>query len=267
LPGLAQEAEKLEDLTPTVSGYGETEEKEGADANTSFTDSDGEDDDPDMEQSNFQNLIATARQRGTDRGLDNSVQSTGTVGGGGAASPAATSTLAVTSTPVVSSIATVPGTTAQGDRQVILIQKLMDEVQNMKTEQASFRQQAAIGEALNKTSGHMVELPNTSKRVREEKKELPEDPVLVTWSPRGEKAVDDNHSQFAWGILRMVTQANKVYWSQAKYKMKVEPNLRESLFLQHLGLWLNSKALGWAYDLLANTAIKYYTHKLTNRYV
>ena len=71
LAGLAQEAEKLDDLTPTVSGDGETEEEEGADANTSFTDSDGEDDDPDMEQSNFQNLNATARQRGTNRGLDN----------------------------------------------------------------------------------------------------------------------------------------------------------------------------------------------------
>ena len=129
-----------------------------------------------------------------------------------------------------------------------MIQKLMDEVQNMKTEHASFRQQAAIGEALNKTSGHMVELLTTSKRVREEMKELPEDPVLVTCSPRGEKAVDDNHSQFAWEIRRLVKQPNadpKVYWAQAKYKMKVEPNLRESLFLQHLmPLGLSSTALG-----------------------
>ena len=34
---------------------------------------------------------------------------------------------------------------------------------------------------------HMAELLNSSKRVREEKKELPEDPVLATWSPRGEE--------------------------------------------------------------------------------
>ena len=64
MAGLAQEAEKPEDLTPTVSGAGDQEEQEGADANTSFTDSDGEDDDGDTEASHFQNLIATARQKG-----------------------------------------------------------------------------------------------------------------------------------------------------------------------------------------------------------
>ena len=55
----------------------------------------------------------------------------------------------------------------------------------------------------------MVELLTTNKRVREEKKELPEDPVLVTWSPRGEKAVDDNHSHFAWGIRRLAKRGSK----------------------------------------------------------
>ena len=121
------------------------------------------------------------------------------------------------------------GTPAQGDGQIVLIQKLMDDVQSMKAEHANFRKQAAIGDALNKTSGHMVELLTTNKRVREEKKELPEDPILATWSPRGEKAVDDNHSQFAWEIRRLVKQPNadpKVYWAKAKYKMKVEPNFR-----------------------------------------
>ena len=91
----------------------------------------------------------------------------------------------------------------------------------------------------------LVELLTTNKRVREEKKELPEDPILATWSLRGEKTVDDNHSQFAWEIRRLVKQPNadpKVYW-------KVEPNLRESLFLQHLmPLGLSSKALGWGHD-------------------
>ena len=76
--------------------------------------------------------------------------------------------------------------------------------------------------------------------------------------------MDDNHSTFAWSIQRLVKQPNedpKVYWSKAKYQLKIEPNLRESLFLHHLmPLGLSSKALGWGHDLLATTTIKYYTH-------
>ena len=153
---------------------------------------------------------------------------------------------------------------ALGAGQANLIQKLLDEVTSMKAEQASFRQQASIGDALNKTTNHMAELISSSKRVREEKKEMPEDPVLATWSPKGENAVDDNHRHFAWEIRRAYKQPNedpRVYWAKAKYRMKVEPNLRESLFLHHLmPLGLSSKALGWGHDLLANTAIKYFTH-------
>jgi hypothetical protein len=53
----------------------------------------------------------------------------------------------------------------------------------------------------------------------------------------------------------------KVYLSRAKYKLKIEPNLRESLFLHPLmPLGLSIKALGWGHDLLATAAIKYYTH-------
>ena len=200
MAGLAKEAEKPEDLTQTVSGARDQEEEERADANTSFTESDGEDDDGDAEASHFQNLIATARQRGAGRGLNSSVQSIATVGAGGAASPAAPST------PVAASTPGIQGTLALGGGQANLIQKLMDEVQSMKKEQANFRQQAAIGDALNKTSNHMAELLSSSKRVREEKRELPEDPVLTTWSPRGEKAVDDNHTEFAWDIRRLVKQ-------------------------------------------------------------
>jgi hypothetical protein len=79
----------------------------------------------------------------------------------------------------------------------------------------------------------MEELINSNKRVREEKKELPEDPIVEVWSPREEKATDDSHTKFVWGILRMVKQPNadpKSYWDQAKYKMQVKPNLRGSLF-------------------------------------
>jgi hypothetical protein len=70
-----------------------------------------------------------------------------------------------------------------------LIQKLLDEVQNMRSEHANFKQQAAIGEVLSKTSSQMVELLNANKRVMEEKKELPEDLIVEIWSPREEKAV------------------------------------------------------------------------------
>ena len=102
--------------------------------------------------------------------MNSSVQSIATVGGGGGASPAAPSTPVVSSTPIVPSTPTVQGTPAQGDGQAVLIQKLMDEVLSMKTEHANFRQQAAIGEALNKMSSHMVELLTSTKRVREEKR-------------------------------------------------------------------------------------------------
>ena len=237
------------------------------DAHASFTDSDvGEDDDPVLEQSNFANLIATARQRNrAARGGGDSVQSPDTAGGMGAVSPQASGSLAGTSTPIgaLNTVPSVVGMTGTPD-QSIMIQKLLHEVDKMKAQQASFCQQAAFGEAINKTSKHIVDLLTTNKRSREEKRELPESPIMVTWSPRGEKALDDNHSTFSWSIRRLMKQPNedpKVYWSKAKYLLKIEPNLRESLFLHHLmPLGLSSKALGWGHDLLATTSIKYYTH-------
>ena len=43
--------------------------------------------------------------------------------------------------------------------------------------------------------------------------------------------------------------------------MEVTPNVRESLFTSHLmPLGLSSRVLGWSHNLLATTAIKYYTH-------
>jgi hypothetical protein len=258
LAGPAKKAEESEDLTQIVSGAESHEEEEGDDGHASFTESDGEDDDGDADATRFQSLLAKARQRGARKSLDTSVQCIVAGGQGGVASPATPSTPEAASTPGIQA------TLALGAGQANLIQRLMDEVTNMKAEQANFRQQASIGDALNKTSNHMAELINSSKRVREEKKEMPEDPVLATWSPKGENAVDDNHKDFAWEIRRSYKQPNadpRVYWAKAKYRMKVEPNLRESLFLHHLmPLGLSSKALGWGHDLLANTAIKYYTH-------
>ena len=126
MAGPAEEVKKLEDLTPTVSGAAGQEEEEEADANSSFTDSDGEDCDGNVEASNFQRIIATARQKGADRATDLSVVSIQSGGGGGDASPA------------------VPSTPTQGDGQTNLIKKLLDEVQNLRNEHANFKQQASI---------------------------------------------------------------------------------------------------------------------------
>jgi hypothetical protein len=61
--------------------------------------------------------------------------------------------------------------------------------------------------------------------------------------------------------MKQPNEDPKVYWSKAKYLLKIEPNLRESLFLHHLiPLGFSSKALGWGHELLATTSIKYYTH-------
>ena len=56
-------------------------------------------------------------------------------------------------------------------------------------------------------------------RERGKKREMTEDPILEVWSPREQKAVDDNHIKFAWAVRRMVKQPNadpKSYWDQAK---------------------------------------------------
>ena len=118
-----------------------------------------------------------------------------------------------------------------------MIQKLLDEVQRLRNEHANFRQQASIAEVFSKTSDNMMEVVNSNKRERGEKKEMPEDPILEVWSHKDETVVDDNHSKCAWTERRMVKQLNadpKHYWDQAKYKLQIKPNLREGLFLAHL---------------------------------
>ena len=55
-----------------------------------------------------------------------------------------------------------------------------------------------------------------------------EEPVLAIWSERGDKAVDDLHTQFAWSIRRLYRQPNTCpddYWSRAKYLSQVVPNV------------------------------------------
>jgi hypothetical protein len=154
LAGPAEEVKKLEDLTPTVSGAAGQEEEEEADANSSFgndASSDGEDD-VDAEALNFQKILATARRRGGDKAADQSVISITSGGGGVDESPAAANT------------------PTQGDGQANLIQKLLDEVQSLRTEHANFRQQASIAEVFSKTSDKMMEVVNSNKRERGRRK-------------------------------------------------------------------------------------------------
>ena len=115
---------------------GSQEKEEEVDANSSLStdaSSDGEDD-VDAEALNFQKILATARRRGGDKAADQSVISITSGGGGVDESPAAANT------------------PTQGDGQANLIQKLLDEVQSLRTEHANLRQRASIAEVFSKTS-------------------------------------------------------------------------------------------------------------------
>ena len=75
---------------------------------------------------------------------------------------------------------------------------------------------------------------------------------------------DDNHSVFCWAARRLYKQPNKDpsgYWSETKYPTEVKPNLREALYTSHLmQKTVSSKVLGWAHNVRATVAFKYYTH-------
>ena len=87
MAGPAKKAEESEDLTQIVSGAESHEEEEGDDGHASFTESDGEDDDGDADATHFQSLLAKARQRGTRKSLDTSVQCIVAGGGGRGGKP------------------------------------------------------------------------------------------------------------------------------------------------------------------------------------
>ena len=147
------------------------------------------------------------------------------------------------------------------------VDNFLTKLQSMQNEMDLLRQKADIAEALVMNSAQIKELASSSKRDREEgekRKEKPDEPRLEVWSERGSQAEDDNTTRFAWRCRRSYRQPNaepEEYWREASYRMEVTPNMRESLVTSHLmPLGLSSRVLGWSHNLLATTAIKYYTH-------
>ena len=144
--------------------------------------------------------------------------------------------------------------------------KLLADMDKLKSVVEHLQGQASMADLLKQNTANFQEWVQSAKRERgqEEKKERPENPIKVTWSGVGELLVDDNHQKFAWSVRRLYKQPNcapSEYWEKADYEMEITPNLRESLYLTHLmPLGISSKALGWGHNLLATTAIKYYTH-------
>ena len=145
--------------------------------------------------------------------------------------------------------------------------KLQMELDSLKSVVEQLKGQSGMVDLLKQNADTLREVAQSTKRERgleEKKKERPEDPIKVTWSEEGELLEDDNHQLFAWSCRRLYKQPNcepRKYWEQANYSMQISPNLHESLYLTHLmPLGLSSKVLGWGHDLLATTAIKYYTH-------
>ena len=143
--------------------------------------------------------------------------------------------------------------------------KLEREVTELKLMVAKLEGQSQVKDLVKMNSDTMgVLLSNQKRAADDKKKEQPEEPIKAVWSGEGEKAEDDNHTLFAWGCRRLFKQPNadpKGYWEKANYNLKVAPNLKDSLYLRHLmPMSLSSKALSWGHDLVATTAIKYYTH-------
>ena len=91
--------------------------------------------------------------------------------------------------------------------------------------------------------------------------EAPETPVVVCIKLEGS---DDNHKVFCWELRRLYKNPNcdpKTYWSEAKYPVKVVPNLRGNVYLTHLmPLSVSAKALGWLHNQRNPLSIKYFIH-------
>ena len=140
------------------------------------------------------------------------------------------------------------------------------ELKRLQLQVAKLEGQSVVTDIVKMNADTMGVIISNQKRaaMQEKKSEQPEAPIMEVWSEEGERVEDDNNSIFAWGVRRLYKQPNadpKSYWEKAGYKMKVSPNLRDSLYLQHLmPMNLSSKALSWGHDLVATTAIKYFTH-------
>jgi hypothetical protein len=109
-------------------------------------------------------------------------------------------------------------------------------------------------------------LAERSKRERTEK-ESPEDPLLVNMDGLSYK--DNNQSVLCWPARRLYKQPNcnlSSYCKDALYLSEIKPNLRESLYLDHLvPLSVSPKALGWAHNLKTAVNIKYFAHSQSSR--
>ena len=85
-------------------------------------------------------------------------------------------------------------------------------------------------------------------------KEVLDDPVMEDLLTDGQATMDDNHKTFAWELRRMIKQPNRepsAYWTEAKYKTEIIPNLREALYLNHLiPMTISPKAMSWGQNQL-----------------
>ena len=129
--------------------------------------------------------------------------------------------------------------------------ELEREVKKLQLMVAKLEGQSLVTDMVKMNVDTMGALISNQKRaaMQEKKSEQPEAPITDVWSEEGERVEDDNHSTFAWGCRRLYKQPNadpKSYWEKAGYKMKVAPNLRDSLYLLHLmPMNISSKALSW----------------------
>ena len=161
------------------------------------------------------------------------------------------------------------GTPTKGDDTSVIVMNEEEEESighGTARRRVQLKGQQVVKVLVKMNSNTMGALINSQKRapVKEKKYEQPEEPIKVVWSEEGEKLEDDNHSQIAWRCRRLYKQPNmdpKAYWEKAGYTLKVSPNLKDSLYLRHLmPMSLSSKALSWGHNLVAMTAIKYFTH-------
>ena len=89
----------------------------------------------------------------------------------------------------------------------------------------------------------------------------PEEPVVIEVKAEGP---DDNHKKFCWAMRRLYKNPNarpEDYWAEAKYPLKVVPNLRGNLYVNHLiPMSMSAKALGCLHSVSSPIEIKYFAH-------
>ena len=140
----------------------------------------------------------------------------------------------------------------------------MDKIKGLERETAELRTGNNVVEAITSSNRELAKhWSNTNKRERVEK-DTPDDHTLEDFLSEGQETMEDNHKTFAWEIRRIIKQPNKepsAYWTEAKYKTEIRPNLKEALYLSHLiPMTISPKAMNWGHNLKVTVAVKYYTH-------